>query len=179
LAAVATGDAHRPGDVDFWIQPQGLQVGTDQETHQVQCGVGLNPERFLHLLTNSRQTLDSTAADFRGCPTAPLDIIEPHTDLIPWHIVLGRGDIDEFVLGSTKAFNVELDGPVPERVEPLAGLAVLPVIADIVIHTDPRALETVDKLDEPSRLLFRRCVVIVMEFIPNVFDQNRLTERCR
>ena len=43
-------------------------------------------------------------------------------------------------------FDVELHTPMPELADPLARVAILPVIADVEILADPSAVEAIDEL---------------------------------
>ena len=145
------------------------------------CGArtdyALDAERLLHLFAHSRQSFDAAAADFCGGPTAPTDIIETLSNLIPWEIIFGGGDIDEFIFGSAKTLHIELHCAMAKSVEPFAWLSVLPAIPDVIVHTDPRALKAIDELDKARRLLLGRRIVVVVHLIPNVFEQDRLAER--
>lgn len=65
-----------------------------------------------------------------------------------------------------------------ESADPLLGLAVFPVVTDIVVHADPGAIEAIDEFDELIRALFRGGVMVVEHFVPDIFDQDALAKRC-
>ena len=62
-----------------------------------------------------------------------------------------------------------------ECVQPFTGLPVLPVVSDVVVHADPWALEAIDELDELGRFLFGWSIVVVVKFVPYIFDENWLS----
>ncbi len=78
-------------------------------------------------------------------------------------------------VGSTEALDIQLHGAPAELAQPLTRLAIFPVVAEIVIHADPRAVEAVDELHEPFGTLIRWCVMIVEHVIPNILNQDHLS----
>ena len=56
-----------------------------------------------------------------------------------------------FLAGAAVALDVHLHAAAAEGADPVARLAVLPVVADVVVHPDPGAVEAVHELDELAR----------------------------
>ena len=133
-------------------------------------------EGFFHLLADLGEAVEPAAADFCGGPACPVGVGDGLADVGPWEVVVVAGDFGEGVLGAAEAFDVEFDGAWAEGADPFAGLAVFPVVTDVVVLADPWAFEAVDELDVAVGGLFRAFVVIVHHLVPDIFEEDALAE---
>src|SRR5688572_5420928 len=109
----------------------------------------LQAERLLHLFAHGSQTLHIAAAHFRRRPSCETNIHKGRTHLVPRQIVVRTRDVHKLVFGAAESFHVQLHASAAKGANPFSRLAIFPVIADVVIHCHPRAVETINELHEP------------------------------
>ncbi len=136
----------------------------------------LQAKYFLHLFADFGESSHVTAWNFRGRPAGEPDLVQRLSDIAPRQVT--GTDVGEFVVQPAEPFDIQFHGSPAERTEPLAHLAIFPVVTQIVIHADPGTVEAVDKIDKPLRCLFGRSVVVVEHVVPDILDQNHLAQ-CR
>src|SRR5690606_21754297 len=95
----------------------------------------------LHLLPHCREPLESAAADFRRGPSSKPDVVQRLPHLVPWQVPFA--DVREPIHLAAEPLHVQLHAAVGESPNPLARLSILPMIPNVVVHTDPRAAKTV------------------------------------
>src|SRR5690606_7142104 len=93
------------------------------------------------------------------------------TDVRPRQVVLG--DVGPVALGTRVSLDIQLDDPASQFSNPAGGIAKLPMVANVELHSDPRRVELVNVLDELGRRLLGPTLGIIQELVPNVFDGDR------
>src|SRR6056300_1110724 len=92
-------------------------------------------ELSIHLRGDELESLEVSSSDFGGAPAVIVDFPECVADVRKVEVAFS--DVGEFVLGAGKSLHVELDDTLSEISNPIAGIAVLPVVANIELHPDP------------------------------------------
>ena len=127
-----------------------------------------NVERRVDLLRHRLQSIAVTAANLSRHPSIEANIVPSLSNIGSRDVVFRN--ISPLVGGSREALDVQFDNTVPQSANPFGWIAILPVIADIELHPDPRRSKLVDVFYKLVRRLIVGTVVFVQELIPDVFD---------
>jgi len=141
----------------------------------VAIGAGdLKPKSPLHLFTHLLEPLQSATANLGSRPSGKADVTKGLAHIRPRQVTFT--DLGKLAFRPAESLDVQLHATVTEGANPLTGLAVFPVVTDIVILAYPGAVETVNKLHMALRALLRWCPVIIEHLVPDILKEDRLAK---
>ncbi len=137
----------------------------------------LQPKSTVHIRGDFAQSSGVTTTDFRCDPTGEVNIGERLSDISPDNIPCAN--LGELVRLARESLDVQFHNSFAERPDPRRRVAILPVVADIVLHPDPRRIELVNILDELIGRLVGRTAMVIEKMVPDNLSGEWFVVSCQ